>query len=99
MFSNRYIFTWNEAVAIELKAGFLIIGALGMIIKCPTPTASVYQVADLVLLSWPESLDAASLTQIAPLAGNEVSLVVERSCKLVSANTAPIGKFVIARKF
>jgi hypothetical protein len=80
-----------------LKPGFIVIGALGVVVERPAATSTVHQVPELVFLVSPEPLDPASVARRAPLVGKQVTIVVERRCKLISALSTAFGELMVAR--
>jgi hypothetical protein len=79
VFGDGHVFPGDEAVAIELEPGLIIIRRLGLAIKRPAAAAEVYQVPELVLLPVPEALDPAAFARSAPLIGNQVTIIVKRA--------------------
>ena len=86
-------------MVIELEAGLIVIRALDVVIERPAAPAAMDKVPELVLLPRPEPLYAASLARRAPLVGEEVTFLVERSRELISAVSAACGELMVAREF
>ena len=99
VFRYRHVLTRDKMVTIELEAWLIIFTALGVVIKRPCPPSTMHKSANFILPSWPKSLDATSLTSLAPLVGNKLAVFIERRGKFIASILATVRELMITSKF
>src|SRR5262245_15928390 len=96
MFGDGDVITRNEVVAVEFEPRFIVIRTLRIVIEGPAATRATHQASQFVLLTRPEALYATPLAHPPPFVGEEVAILVERRCKLVTAVPAACRELVVA---
>ena len=98
MFGDGDVIARNEAVPVKLEPRFIVIGTLGIVIEGPAATRATHQVSQFVLSTRAEALYATPLARRAPFVGEKMPILIERSCKLVTAVPAACRKRLVAGK-
>ena len=89
MLGDGDVLAFDEVMTIELEDRFVIIGVHAVVVEQPAVAPAMDQMADLVVLAFPESPDRAFRTHRTPGVMIQSAVVAQRRAKLVPAPAPP----------